>query len=97
MTGEAEERFSVYIFFPDGSYNCELSGAGPQEAVEKARDFSRRPAATIGIIQRIIITDSGDLLVFEWLNEKQKDGSWVGRLSDETAAAAQAQKRGEGG
>lgn len=65
-TGE----FSVVTFFPDDSYNVVRRNVGAQEAVEAAKDFSERPAAKIGVIKRIIITDGGDFTVFEWINGK---------------------------
>lgn len=61
-TGE----FSVCQFFPDDSYDYIRRGIGAEEAVKLAKDYSQRPAASIGIIRRIIITDGGDDIVFEW-------------------------------
>ena len=39
-----------------------------EEAVETARSYTTRPAAVLGIIRRVIITDGGDNTCFEWKN-----------------------------
>lgn len=59
-------EFSVWIFFPDGSHLAEGRWLGAEESVNLARDVTRRPAAQIGIIERVIITDGGDDICFEW-------------------------------
>lgn len=60
------ELFSVAQFFPNGTWEYVKRGVEAKEAVETAKDYSERPAAKIGIIRRIIITDGGDNTVFEW-------------------------------
>jgi hypothetical protein len=60
------ESFAVVLFFPDGSYVYERRGLDAESAVKLAKECSERPAATIGMIARIIITDDGDHTVFEW-------------------------------
>lgn len=66
MMEATQGEFSVHQFFPDGSSECLRQFVGPEEAVLTARDYTRRPAALIGIIARVIITDGGDNCVFEW-------------------------------
>jgi hypothetical protein len=61
------EEFSVYLFFADGSSYCERQFVSDKEAVELAAECSRRPAAVVGLIRRIIITDGGDDTCFEWV------------------------------
>lgn len=60
------ERFSVWQFFPDETYEKagERLEAGP--AVELAKRLTVTVGARIGTTTRVIITDSGDFTVFEW-------------------------------
>lgn len=69
-------EFSVVQFFPDGQYEYLLRFVSLPEAVKKARDYTRpnRPAVLMGVIQRVIITDGGDMTVFEW--ERGKGVTW---------------------
>lgn len=62
----SDQEFSVWQFFPDDTYECVRRNVGPQEAVETAKSYTTRPAAMLGIIRRVIITDGGDAAVFEW-------------------------------
>jgi hypothetical protein len=62
----APDLFNVVLFFPDGSSHYEQRGLGPKEAVELAKQCTERPAARIGMIDRVIITDCGDCTNFEW-------------------------------
>jgi hypothetical protein len=64
MSGAAE--FSVYWWDPDGRYYAERRFIVAEEAVKLAESLARRPAARIGIIRMIRITDGGDFTVFEW-------------------------------
>lgn len=61
-----DKQFSVCAFFPDGTYNYEARGVEVETAVNKAKEVIRRPAAQIGLIRRVIITDGGDYTNFEW-------------------------------
>lgn len=72
-TGANMERFNVITWFPDGAYIYEAGGdnkhRGPlpgEEAVYLARDLTRRPAALLGIIDKVQITDADDFTVFLW-------------------------------
>lgn len=58
--------FSVHLFYPDQSNECLLTTSDPEEAVLKARDYIFRPAAKIGFIARVIITDCDDHTLFDW-------------------------------
>lgn len=60
-------QFSVFIFLPDDSHFAEARFIDAERAVGLARDITRRPAARLGIITRVIITDGGDCIVFEWI------------------------------
>lgn len=65
----ASEKFDVYMYFQDDTYTKEYSALEAQEAVTKAMDITRRPAAMIGIIAKVRIIDGGDFIVFEWTHE----------------------------
>ena len=59
-------EFSVFQFFNDDYHECVRQGVGGQEAVETARSYMERPAAQLGVIRRVIITDGGDNTTFDW-------------------------------
>ena len=65
-----DNSFSVWIFFPDESYTPEARFIDGESAVRLAKDITLRPAALIGIIARVIITDGGDFTVFEWTHDR---------------------------
>lgn len=60
------EAHSVYIFFPDGTSHCEGRNLDALPAIQRARSFINRPAAKLGVITRIIVTDRGGATNFEW-------------------------------
>ena len=62
----ASGEFRVFQWFPDGGYECVAELVDAQTAVYTARDYTLRPAALLGIIARVSITDGGDYTVFEW-------------------------------
>ncbi|MPZ36644.1 MAG: hypothetical protein GEU95_01050 [Rhizobiales bacterium] len=62
----AAGEFSVFQFFPNGDYECVAQLVDGKTAVETAKSYTTRPAALIGIIRRVIITDGGDCCCFEW-------------------------------
>ena len=59
-------EFSVYQFFRDGSQEKVREFVGAEEAVKAAHHYSNSVAAHMGITQRVIITDGGDCIAFEW-------------------------------
>jgi len=67
MTSQThDERFCVYQFFPDGSNERVGEWLPAEEAVKLAYSYTTRPAALLGIIQQVMITDAGDNCVFHW-------------------------------
>lgn len=67
MTNDPNAPYTVYQFFDEdelyeriGSYDT------ADEAVKKAHFFTHNVAARVGLTVRVIITDSGDCIVFEW-------------------------------
>jgi hypothetical protein len=65
-----EKEFSVCIFYSDGAYDYVRRYVSAEEAVKVAKSYTERPAALIGIINRVIITDGGDFTNFEWIFDK---------------------------
>jgi len=59
-------EFSVYWWDPDGHYHAERSFIDAETAVRLAFSLTERPAAKLGMIRRVIITDGGDFTNFEW-------------------------------
>ena len=64
MTERSE--FSVFQFFLDDSYERVLSFVSAERAVRMAGQLSRSVGGQIGTTKRIIITDGGDSIAFEW-------------------------------
>jgi hypothetical protein len=61
-----EKEFSVCIFYPNDTYEYVRRYVSAEEAVTVAKSYTERPAALIGVINRVIITDGGDCTNFEW-------------------------------
>jgi hypothetical protein len=64
---ETRGEFSVYWWDPDGGQNTELRFVDAGRAMNRAASLARGPAAQMGIVERIIVTDGGDFINFEWL------------------------------
>jgi hypothetical protein len=60
------ERFSVYQFFADGSYERVRKFVSAEEAAKAAHHYTHNVASKLGIVERVIITDGGDDCCFEW-------------------------------
>jgi len=60
------DKFSVYQFFEDNSYEQVRTNVFLNEAVKAAKHHTNSVAARMGMVQRVIVTDSGDCVVFEW-------------------------------
>jgi hypothetical protein len=65
-TEEQAGEFSVCQFFKDESYEYVRRNVDPKTAVEVAHHYCTSVGAQIGTTQRVIITDSGDCVNFEW-------------------------------
>jgi hypothetical protein len=61
-TGE----FSVCQFFADGSYEYVRRYVNAEEAKEAAITYCSNVAMKVGITNRVIITDGGDMICFEY-------------------------------
>ena len=61
------ETYDIWQWFPDGSHERVGTGLEAEAAVHLAHSYTTRPAAKIGIIQRVTIVDpADDATVFEW-------------------------------
>lgn len=59
-------EFSVCIFFEDGSYSYEQRYVPLERAMTSAQHHSASVGAKLGMTKRVIITDGGDSIVYEW-------------------------------
>lgn len=64
------ERFSVYQFFEDDSYERVRFAVSIEEAKKAAKHYCTSVAARMRFTVRVIITDSGDCIVFEWKKDE---------------------------
>lgn len=60
------ETFSVCQFFEDGSYEYVRRGVEAEEAVKAAHHYCNSVGAKMGFVKKVIITDGGDCVNFEW-------------------------------
>ncbi len=60
------DTYSVCQFFEDGSYEYVRRNVEPEEAVKAAKHYTSSVAAKLGVTRRVIITDGGDCINFEW-------------------------------
>ena len=61
-----DNEFSVCQFFEDGSYEYVRRWVTAEEAVKAATHYTTCVGARLGTTTRVIITDGGDMCVFEW-------------------------------
>lgn len=68
MSGE----FSVVQFFakPDGTYEYVRRFVTSEEAFEAFVHYTNNVATSLGVIERVIITDGGDFTNMEWIRGK---------------------------
>jgi hypothetical protein len=70
MEPEMSEPFNVIIFFPDETWIYEAQGIEERAAAELAIECTGRPAAKLGFIAKVMVTDMLDRCCFEWQNGK---------------------------
>lgn len=63
-------EFSVVQFFPDGQYEYVRRFVPAEEAVVAAKHYCTSVGAKMGTTVQVLITDGGDLTVFEWKREE---------------------------
>lgn len=62
----AKGEFSVCQFFENGSYEYVRRFVDEVEAATTAAFYTGNVAAQIGLTKRVIITDGGDCICWEW-------------------------------
>ena len=60
------ETYSVAQFFVDGSYEYVRRYVPAEEAFKAATFYTTNVASKMGIVSRVIITDGGDCICWEW-------------------------------
>lgn len=65
-----EEKFSVWIFFPNGEGLREVEQVMAGDAMGKLGEITRRPAVKLGVIVRAVVVDALDCTVAEWTAEQ---------------------------
>ncbi len=60
----SDAEFSVYQFFPDGTYERVRQHVDAREAVEAARHYCSSVGARLGTTRRVIIEDGGGYCCF---------------------------------
>lgn len=63
-------EFSVYQFFTDGNYEAVRQWVSEEEAARAAGHYCTSVAVKMGLVSRVIITNGGDEICFEWQAEK---------------------------
>ena len=66
----SDNEFSVYQFLKGDICERVRSFVSAEEAVNAAKHYTSNVAVKMGITKRVIITDGGDCVVFEWLKDK---------------------------
>ena len=59
-------EFSVCQFFEDDSYEYVRRFVSAEEAVKAAKHYTNNVSSRLGLTKRVIITDGGDCIAFEW-------------------------------
>lgn len=60
------DTYSVVQFFKGGGHEYVRNSVSPEEAVKAFNHYTSNVACKVGIISRVIITDSGDHIAMEW-------------------------------
>lgn len=66
MINDPYAPYHVYQFFEDGQYERVREFVDAEEAVKSAIHYSTSVGARLGTTVRVIITDNGDMTVWEW-------------------------------
>lgn len=64
------EEFSVYWWDEIGEHHSELRFVSAQTALDRAKSIYSGPGSILGFVKRVIITDGGDFICFEWIHGK---------------------------
>lgn len=64
----ADGEFSVCMFFPDEQYEYDCRFVDGETAVNRVKTIISSVGGKLGFVKRIIITDGGDCINFEWIH-----------------------------
>lgn len=62
-------EFSVAQFFPSGAYEYTRRYVSAEEAMNAAVHYCTSVAAKADLTRRVILTDGGDCITFEWRHD----------------------------
>jgi len=65
----SENEFSVYWWYENGHYQS-VQYIPAEAAIKKSLNLVEGDQCKAGLITRIIVTDDGDCIAFEWLKDK---------------------------
>jgi len=60
-------EYNVVQFFPDGIHEYVREHVSVEEALSAAQHYTQNVSAYLKLTRRVIITDSDDSIVFEWV------------------------------
>lgn len=63
----SQGEFSVCQFFDDGTYEYVRRHVDAEEAMKAAKHYMTSVGARMGFTHRVIVTDGGDCIAFEWI------------------------------
>lgn len=63
-------EYSVYWWDADNGQHSEMRFVSVEKAMGATKRLTQGPAAMLGMVNRVIITDGGDCTVFEWIKDK---------------------------
>ena len=67
---DSMNEFSVIQFFEDGTYEYVRRFVSEEEAIKAVNHYCQSVAVKLGLVSRVIITDGGDCICFEWCSDK---------------------------
>jgi hypothetical protein len=70
LEDEFEGEYSVVQYFTDESYEYVRRWVTAEAAVDAAKHYTSSVGAKFGFVERVIITDGGDHICFEWMKGK---------------------------
>jgi hypothetical protein len=65
-----DNQFSVVQYFEDGSYEYVRRYVSAENAMNAVQHYTNNVAVMLGITNRVIVTDGGDSICFEWIRGK---------------------------
>lgn len=66
----SDNQYSVVQFFEDDTYEYVRRFVSAKEAVMILKHYTNSVAVKLGMVSKVIITDGGDCVCFEWTKDK---------------------------